>query len=289
MNKAVDIFHVGPQKTATTWVYNCFKEHPQVVTPKKDATHYYTLYYHKSFEWYIKHFDDSDGNKTFFDPTPNYFRSPFAAERIARDNANAKIIICLRDPIERAFSHYWHEKKKKRFNFKFEEVFQNFDLYTNWIEPSMYSVHIERFVRCFGWPQIKIMWFDDLESDPEQFIKELFDFADIDTTFTPSILKRKLNVARPPDFWGKGFYERLKTTLNRTRVAPQLQWLKNKASIQGEAEQNSVKKPKDIETVCNVDPEVIKELLAHFESEYSNLERMFSKDLSAWRKKYSNI
>lgn len=284
MNKNVDVFHVGPQKTATTWVFNCFKEHPQISTSQKDTIHYYSLYYHLSYEWYMQNFDIKD-NAKLFDPTPNYFRSPWAAERIFRDNPTAKIIICIREPIERAFSHYWHEKKKNRFNFKFEEVFQNFDLYTNWIEPSMYSTHIERFASFFGWDQIKIAWFDDLQDNPENFIRDLFEFIALDSSFKPSVLDKKLNVARAPDSFATSVYKRASSTAKRIGLGPAGKWMKKKIHFSNPSNKNQ----KDVEKLSGIEQETLRELCAHFDPEITRLEKMFGRDLTAWRERYSNI
>ena len=42
--KPVDIFHIGPQKTATTWVYRCMSEHPELAGPPRDTIHYFDMY-----------------------------------------------------------------------------------------------------------------------------------------------------------------------------------------------------------------------------------------------------
>jgi hypothetical protein len=285
MKNKIDIFHVGPQKSATTWTYNCFKEHTNIYVPVSDAIHYYSMYFHKTYQWYISYYKNAQNNQIICDTSYDYFRSPWAAERIFRDNPNAKIIICIRDPIERAFSHYWHEKKKNRFNFKFEEVFQNFDLYTNWIEPSMYSTHIERFVSWFGWDQIKVVWFDDLQKDPEYFIREIFEFAGVDSSFKPSVLDKRLNVARAPDSFATIMYKRVSSTAKKIGLGPVGKWMKEKTQFNSQSNINQ----KGVEKLTDVEPGIIQELCAHFEPEISRLENIFGKDLTAWRERYYNV
>jgi hypothetical protein len=118
-------------------------------------------------------------------------------ERIARENPLAKIIICLRHPIERAFSHYWHEKKKRRYNFSFPEVLENYDLFANWIEPGFYSHHIERYLEYFPRDQILCQIFDLLSVDPKAFLMQLLKFIEVDTSFIPSVLHDHINIAKP--------------------------------------------------------------------------------------------
>ncbi|MCS3939541.1 hypothetical protein GGP84_002173 [Salinibacter ruber] len=124
-----------------------------------------------------------------------YIRSPWAPRRIARENPNAKIMLCLRDPIDRAFSHYWHEKKKGKISFEFEEVLENYDLYSSWLEPGFYAEHIERYLQYFDREQILCLHFETLRDDEREFMRQILHFADIDDDFEPSWLNKKSNEA----------------------------------------------------------------------------------------------
>lgn len=192
----VDIFHIGPQKSATTWLYYCLKEHPEVGLPPKDSIHYYDMLYHKGAQWYAHHFDHLTPDLKIVDPTPSYFRSRLAPMRIANDFPEAKIVLCLRNPIERAFSHYWHEKKKMRFNYKFSEVLENYDLYSSWIETGFYSRFIGNYLGVFHREQILCQIFDNLVKDAHGFLNELLKFIEVSTDFEPTVLNQKINTAR---------------------------------------------------------------------------------------------
>ena len=193
--KPVEIFHVGPQKSATTWVYRCLKEHPQIACPPSDTIHYFDIFYAKGRNWYEQFFLEARPEQKRFDPTPSYIRSSWAPGRIAKENPNARIIICLRDPIERAFSHYWHSKKKQELIYDFSRVFSNYDLFASWIEPGFYAEHIERFLEFFPRKQILCQRFEDLGKDPKRFLKDLLLFAGVDDDFVPSVLDTKVNIA----------------------------------------------------------------------------------------------
>ena len=195
--KPVDVFHVGPQKTGTTWVYQCLLDHPEIECPQKDTTHYFSMLYHRGRGWLERQYPHAAADRLLFEPTPNYFRSPLAPIRIARENPHAKIVACLRHPIARAFSHYWHEKKKRRFDFRFEEALENFDLFTNWIEPGLYALHLKRFLEHFPREQMLVQLFDDLEEDPWSFLQQLYRFIGVNDTFEPHVLHEKVNPATP--------------------------------------------------------------------------------------------
>ena len=84
--KPVEIFHIGPQKTATTWVYRCLREHADIDSPATDAIHYFNIFYHRGRDWYASHFHSQSRQKKRFDPSYSYFRSTVAAQRIYKEN-----------------------------------------------------------------------------------------------------------------------------------------------------------------------------------------------------------
>ena len=105
-------FLAGFQNCATTWLHRCLEEHPQIFVPNVDMVHYYDMNYHRGRDWYEKFYQSYNQEQMRGDTTVSYARSELAIKRIAKTNSNAKIILSLRNPITRAFSHYWHEKKK---------------------------------------------------------------------------------------------------------------------------------------------------------------------------------
>lgn len=196
-----DFVIVGPQKCATTWMYEGLAEHPDVYMPETDSVHYFDMAYHRDIQWYREHFpSDPENYEVIGEETPSYIRSEVTPERLATFNPDIKVIISLRNPIERAFSHYWHEKSKGKISFEFEEVFENYDLYENWIRPGMYADHIQRFESELDRDQINLMYFDDLVEDDESYIREIYDFVGVNPSFTPSIIDERVNDAR----WSSG-------------------------------------------------------------------------------------
>ena len=194
MNHKVSLFHIGPPKTATTWMYQCLKEHPHIVTSPKDSVHYFDMFFHKGEAWYHRHFDHKE-DAVLYDPTPAYSLSAVAPERIAAYNPDARIILCLRHPIERAFSNYWHAKKKNEINVSFDHVLKSYEYFSWWLEAGMYGTILERWLRYFPREQILVQFFDDIQKDPRAFMQEIYAFADVDTSFMASSLQRKINTA----------------------------------------------------------------------------------------------
>jgi len=193
-------FIAGCQKTGSTWLYRCFKEHPEIYVPEKDSIHYITLNYYQGEEWLRKWFCGVEKEKIICDATPSYVREPQAAGRIYDLNPDSKIIITLRNPIERSFSHYWHQKRTGYFNFKFDDTLGyggvgNHDIYEIWIKSSFYYDQILPFYKQFPLEHLKINIFDDLVADPKKFIEDIFQFLEVDTKFLPNMVDQRVNKA----------------------------------------------------------------------------------------------
>ena len=235
------------------------------------------MFYAKGGAWLEQFFSSKLGQKRL-DPTPSYIRSPEAAKRIYDHNPNAKLICCLRHPLERAFSHYWHEKKKRKYRFEFDEVLTNYDLFAGWVETGFYACHLEKYLEIFPRKQLLIQFFDDLESDPKAFMREIFEFSGVDANFLPSALNHKINVAKSlQDVSLASYSAKMKTQLDRFQLgrlhAPLVSIARHCLPA---------KTPQ--ETWRSVDSEVKKELFEMCLPEIERLEQLLSVNLTCWKK-----
>jgi hypothetical protein len=195
MNR-VSLFHVGPPKTATTWVYACLREHPRVALPPHDYVYYFDMHHDLGEDWYHGHFSAAKNGDVLVDPTPSTICSPRAAERIAAYNPDAKILVTLRHPVERAFSHYWHLKKKGWYAGPFSHVLEYYDPFQSWLESGFMADGIERFMRYFPRENFLFLTVDEIATQPEAAWTKILGFAGLEP-FQPEALHRKINVAGP--------------------------------------------------------------------------------------------
>lgn len=269
------LFHVGPQKTGTTWIYHCLREHPQIAAPVNDSVHYFDINFHRGREWLDGWYREQDAGKKRFDPTPSYLRSPLVPERIRQESPDAKIALTMRNPVVRAFSHYWHEKKKSRYNFAFSEVLDNYDLFANWMEPGFYARHIERFLDVFPREQVLPLVYDDLDSSPGRFLTELLEFYGVDPTFRPDMLNERVNVAGPRE---SRLARRVRRKLGEyLRRIPAAEGLRKTA---GPARSGGSRR---MEYLRDQPQSLLEDLISISLPETERLENMLDIDLSAWR------
>lgn len=274
--KPVNVFHIGPQKAATTWIYRCFDEHPAIACPSTGAIHFYDIYYSKGEEWYESFFDDALEHQVRFDPTFTYIRSPWAPRRIAADNPEAKIICFLRNPIDRAFSHYWHEKKKGKIAFEFEEVLENYDLFSSWVEPGFYAEHLERYLKHFPREQLLCLPFYLLQEDSEAFLRRILQFIDVDPSVRPSWLGEKANAAGGRRTLTNAVWRRVRRRLQRFGQDALIQSIEE-APVVGRWVQD-----RD-EYERGMSESVRRELLDICEPEIRRTEALLDHDLSHWQ------
>jgi hypothetical protein len=100
---------IGTAKGGTTSLFNYLIEHPDVVAPLGKEMHYFDLYYSRGERWYRGRFPyefQLRGAALTLDASPYYMVHPLAAERAARLLPDVKLIALLRNPVDRALSHY---------------------------------------------------------------------------------------------------------------------------------------------------------------------------------------
>ena len=125
---------IGAQRCGTTSLYDYLSNHPQIIPSPVKELFYFDDYYTRPINWY-KSFFPTEKQKEKLErdllarvitgeASPSYFFHPYAARRIKETLPQVKLILVLRDPIERAYSHYNHIKRLNRDPLSFEEALQ---------------------------------------------------------------------------------------------------------------------------------------------------------------------
>jgi len=216
-----NFFVVGAAKSGTTSIYHYLKSHNDIYLSPIKEPHYFStdikienfsstylkhtfldlesyfaekpypelaLSFVKKQEHYAKLFEDWAGEKAIGECSPSYLYSDVAAKNIFEFNKDSKIIISLRNPIKRAFSHYLMALRLGHTHHDFRQAFEH-DLNKNpkgwgtselFYELGLYSSQIEKFKECFPDNQIKIVLFEDLKSNTNKLIMEIHEFLGVE-------------------------------------------------------------------------------------------------------------
>ncbi|HEX3276144.1 MAG TPA: sulfotransferase domain-containing protein [Gemmatimonadales bacterium] len=108
---------IGAQRSGTTSLFNYLAQHPDVRVPLGKEIHYFDLHYDRGLAWYRGRFPYSrqlQRGALTLDASPYYLLHPLAPERAAQLLPQVKLIALLRNPVERAVSHYQHEVRGGR-------------------------------------------------------------------------------------------------------------------------------------------------------------------------------
>ena len=186
---------MGVSKAASTWIHRCLQEHPGVFVPKSDSLRFFDLGYHRGLSTYEAHFAGAGPDQLRVDPSPTYLRSPVAAQRIARHYPQARFVLSLRNPAERAFSQFWHEKRKGRFDYTFDQVIEHFLMFPWIVEHGFYATHIENLLRHVPRDRVTIVLYNDLVEDPRRFLGQVLAGMALPAGFEPRVLDKRVNEA----------------------------------------------------------------------------------------------
>ena len=102
---------LGTQKGGTTTLHNLLAQHPQVFLPACKEVHYFSLHDQQPLSWYAEHYSAAQPGQRCGDITPYYLFHPRAPQRIQQVLPQAKLIVLLRDPVERTLSQVFHARR----------------------------------------------------------------------------------------------------------------------------------------------------------------------------------
>ncbi len=211
-----NFFIAGTPKSGTTSLFHYLDEHPEVfMCPIKEPNFFscdqivmQQLYYKKKDitrkDDYEKLFQNVRTEIAIGEASVSYLFYDKVPARIKTTVPDAKIIIILRDPADRAFSHYLMDSRLGYVDLTFEDiVYQRTDhrlgalYYHQFVELGLYYEQVKRYLDIFGTDQVKIFINEDLREDMTKVILDVYDFLQIDPTLMPD-LDKQYNVYQKP-------------------------------------------------------------------------------------------
>ncbi|MFD4854754.1 sulfotransferase domain-containing protein [Bacillus mycoides] len=202
-NKSIPHFLIiGAQKCGTTSLYNYLIQHPQVHAASHKELHFFDIYFKKGMEWYYKQFPliKLDEPVITGEASPYYIFHPHAPKRIASILPNVKLIILLRNPVDRAYSHYYHQVRMQTENLSFKQAIyeENNRLkpelikmvndenyysipyqYYSYLARGRYIEQLQNWMNLFPKKQFLILKSEDFFSDPNFIFQTVLDFLGI--------------------------------------------------------------------------------------------------------------
>lgn len=198
---------VGTQRGGTTSLFRALAAHPATCPPNlHKGVHYFDVEYHRGLDWYRGHFPtrssarrrSGDAPPLAFESAGYYMHHPLAPGRIAADLPDVKLIVLLRDPVERAYSAHKHELAR---GFETEPSFERaLDLeperlageverimadprylshshrHHSYLDRGQYVEQIQVLFDLFGSERVLVLFAEDFFGEPEPAYDRVIDF-----------------------------------------------------------------------------------------------------------------
>ncbi|MEC9376020.1 MAG: sulfotransferase [Pseudomonadota bacterium] len=188
---------IGAIKCGTTWLHACLKEHPDIFSPKTKEIEFFNKRYALGTNWYLDQFANAK-NKISGEFTPAYLHDPICVDRIYALNPEVRIIVCLRNPLDRCFSHFMmkNRESRKTINKKLKQFDTEIRSEKNdYLLHGRYAEQLQSYIDRFGRDRVHIVLFDEIIKNPLTVLKNIFLFLGVEENFIPNSINLKINPA----------------------------------------------------------------------------------------------
>lgn len=181
--------------------------HELISTPNSEA-HYFDseVNFAKGHQWYTDRLSEniSESTRLYGEKTPSYCYMESCASRIKSHNPDVKLIWILRNPVDRAYSHYMHAVKKNTEFHSFEKALQlesnrlGKDDHLAYLDRSNYIKYVKIYLKYFDMEQMLFLKFEELQKESNPVVKEMFEFLGLsmdkfvfkDEVINPTLIPR---------------------------------------------------------------------------------------------------
>lgn len=196
---------IGAAKAGTTSLHRWLAQHPDVFVPRQKELHFFAAPWLREnckgpgdartlqdipADWdaYRAHYAAAGGRRAIGDLSPSYFAWWPSRDAIRDRLGRPKVVLALRDPVEKAYSQYMHLVRDGREMLSFADALaaeesrarQGYGALWRYIGSVLYAEPTERFLEAFGPDRVRIIFFEDLVRDPQGTMRDLLTFLEVD-------------------------------------------------------------------------------------------------------------
>ena len=282
----VKIFIVGAPKAGTTSLHHYLNEHPDVLMSEEKEPDYFSnkelsdqgLYYGTSQidneEKYHNLFKNKKNEQILGEASVSYLFYPEVPQRIKNYNPDAKIIIMLRNPVDRAFSHYLMDYRLGLTSESFDDIFKKKSelKFQQYFVLGNYSSQIINYFNVFGKENIHIIWYSNFKKNTPLELEKVFDFLGVNTNYCIDFSKVHNSFSMPKNNIVRKIYSIiwLRKVLVTLIPFPFISLIKSRLFNKGNKPKLSV--------------EVRNSVSLYFEKDIEILEKLLSINLEKWKK-----
>ena len=267
---------IGVPRGGSTWLHTWLAGHPQVYMPiRRKEIRFFDRHFENGLDWYSDFFpQEADKYRAIGEISPQYFYCEECPGRIASTLPDAKLMIMLRHPVDRAYSNYGFTVQRGNYRGTFEEFVTSRPTSLEW---GFYSRYAQRYLRHFDKSRILGLVFEDVFRQSELTQTRVSEFLGISyEDFPADGFNKKVNPSSVPRFQSmSGYTVKAGRRLRRRRLEPLVD-LARRLGIQRLIAKGS--------PLPRIDPGLRQELSRQFVDEFDELEKTLDIDLTSWRK-----
>jgi len=265
---------IGAGKSGTTSLYRYLAQHPDVFMSAIKETNWFAYegqrdnrYPIRTRDAYERLFDGVTAERAVGEASPQYLKSAVAAERIAAALPGVRLVVLLRDPVDRAYSSYLHSLREALEHRGVEEALQPGSRY---VEMGLYHPQLSRYFERFERSRIKVILYDDLVANPAAVTRDLYAFLGVDENFPVNTSTRHNAAAVPRSMILNRMLVKIVTTFRR--IVPSL---KN-TGIAVRMKRPLLRPPEPLP------PSIRRRLTGYFRDDIARTGELIGRDLSRW-------
>ena len=204
-------FVLGAQKCATSWLYYCLRDHPEVVLPSTKIEHGYIgspMYRENGRDWYLDRFPEADGGDVAGEVAVDYLLDAGAPAAIAEHVESPRLVALLRNPVDRLVSAYfWALRKNQLPSAPIASVLPFFldqrpgfperhpDRFVDeLVRRGFYGQQLRPYVDRFGPESLLVVLHDEVRDDPAAVVRRVYRHVGVDAEHVPDSLSRRPKV-----------------------------------------------------------------------------------------------
>jgi hypothetical protein len=207
--RSPNCFLIGAAKSGTSSLADWLGQHPDVFVPPSKESHFYAsdAYFALGFAAYLRNeFANASSERVVVDASPSYLHLPgtvIPRMTASLDVGELRFLVLLRDPIDRALSHYLHQRRRGRETMSFEDAIRDEiagrrrpdETWMTYVADGRYAAHLERWFGAFGREPFLVLKHEELRDGPRSVLRRAFTFLGVDDRSDATRLTRR-NEAR---------------------------------------------------------------------------------------------
>ncbi len=217
-----DFLLLGAAKCGTTALASHLGQHPEILLSEPKEPYFFEKEFDLGLAYYWRrYFARWQGERLVGEARHRNLYLPYVAQRVHTVNPEARLLVILRNPVDRALSHWWHWYRGGEEPLWFEQAVaadidriqrgqrissdREFSLqdcpligpYRTYIDSGYYAEQIERYLALFPREQLLVLLLEEFRADPTRSARQVVEFLGVDPDLLPAATRVRRNRARP--------------------------------------------------------------------------------------------